>query len=102
MIQTFTTDLPFYFQYESSYTRPRIEIKKPEEDKTTSRLGSKFGAYSSGYQRDSSASRDTGNLIYIHETPKIFLYLSKIDPITHFYFLKLGLAIFTLIDRRQR
>lgn len=47
------------FQYESSYTRPRIEIKKADDDKSTSRLGSKFGSYTGSYQRDTSSSRDT-------------------------------------------
>lgn len=48
------------FQYESAYTRPRIEIRKADDDKSTSRLGNKLGSYTGIYQRDASSSRDTG------------------------------------------
>ncbi|KRT82791.1 hypothetical protein AMK59_3792, partial [Oryctes borbonicus] len=48
-------------KYESSYSRSRPDAKKHEDKSTSSSsLGSKYGAYGSGYQRDSTAHTTSG------------------------------------------
>ncbi|KAJ8954892.1 hypothetical protein NQ318_016831, partial [Aromia moschata] len=49
-------------KYDTTFGRSRNDAsKKVDDDKTASRIASKYGsAYSTGYQRDSPAMRDTG------------------------------------------
>lgn len=50
-------------QYESSYSRTRNDAKKTEEKNPTTTFSNRY-AYSAGYQRDSSAPRETGKLMF--------------------------------------
>lgn len=50
----------YLLQYESTYSRTRNDAKKNEDKNVSSTLGGKY-TYNTGYNRDNSTTKDTGN-----------------------------------------